>query len=80
MLKRLHSKRIIRWVLSIIESANDAETDQIVQAVIRRYGTIYPGWEIIFLSLPKDDAVQRRRMLENILQLEAKEKKIKTTT
>ena len=59
-------------LLTILDYILDADSDQlgqIVQAIIDRYDTIAPDWEISFLSYPKNDPAQREQMLRSILQL-----------
>ena len=48
-------------VLRKIEQANDEEINEIIKAVIHRYQVCYPGWEVIFLSLPKCDGEERKK-------------------
>lgn len=55
-------------VLSKIVQADDIEISEIIKAVIRRYEAAYPDWEIIFLSLPKHDPVERCQRIEEALK------------
>ena len=57
-------------VLDRISHADDIEINEIIQAVIRRYQRVYPGWEVVFLALPKNDPEERKRLLESILAFE----------
>lgn len=54
----------LKDVISKIRDANDAEISEMIKAIVQRYEAVYPGWEVLFLSLPKDDPDQRRRYLE----------------
>ena len=59
-------------LLTILDSILDANCDQlneIIQAIIDRYDTIAPDWEVSFLSFPKNDPAQREQTLRSILQL-----------
>lgn len=56
-------------ILHKIEQASDAQITEIIQAVIRRYGRVYPNDEICFLSLPRDDPQERRRILDAAVEL-----------
>lgn len=56
-------------VLSRILSADDAEISEIITAVIRRYGIVYPETEVVFLSLPKYDVPERKRIIESALKM-----------
>ena len=57
-------------VMDRIGHADDIEINEIIQAVIRRYQRVYPDWEVVFLALPKNDPVERKRLLETILNIE----------
>lgn len=54
-------------VFAIIEQADDMQISQIIRAVIRRYGLVFPDWDVLFLSVPKDPT-QRRLQLEHMLE------------
>ena len=56
-------------VLRRIAFMNDAEQSQTGSSVMGRYSTLYPKKEIIFLSLPKDDPAERRRILKDACRL-----------
>ena len=60
--------RSINQILSLIESADDYALSQIMQAVVRRYSKVYPDWEVMFLSLPKDPE-ERRAQLAQMLEM-----------
>ena len=49
-----------------ITEADDIALSEIVQAVIKRYGMLHSDWEIMFLSLPKDDRQERNRILRSV--------------
>ena len=55
-------------VLAYIRQAGSDQLNEIIQAVIHRYGQISPDWDVTFLSLPKNDPAQRQQMLRTILQ------------
>ena len=57
----------IEVVLEWLHSADDRQISQVISAVIRRYNRIWANEEIIFLSLPRDDSKERRRLIERIL-------------
>ena len=58
----------ISEVMEIIEGANDHAMTQIIQAVIRRYGAVYPDQEIVFLSLPLGAPEERQLILRHALE------------
>ncbi len=49
-----------------IAEADDTTLSEIVQAVIRRYGSLRSDWEIMFLSLAKYDYEERKRILRSV--------------
>ena len=53
-------------VLRKIEQANDEEINDIIEAVIHRYQICYPGWEVLFLSLPKYDGEERKKQADEL--------------
>ena len=55
-------------VLSYIEDADCNEIDAIIDAVIHRYCRHHPEWDILFLSLPKEECA-RRKQLERMLEM-----------
>ena len=50
-------------VLKLIRLADDIELSKIILEVITRYGILHPDWEIVFLSLPKDEPEERERCI-----------------
>ena len=61
-----HTKEF-RDLLSAIENASDAQIGDIIKAVIRRYKTLFPQWQVVFLSIPRDEA-QREESIERLLE------------
>ena len=57
-------------VLTYIRQADTNELNEIIQAIVKRYGQISPDWETSFLSLPKNDPLRRQQILQSILQLD----------
>lgn len=53
--------------LDAIAEANGAELDEIIQAMIRRYGQVHPGSEMLWMSIPKEPSEDRRRSVQDIL-------------
>lgn len=52
----------ISGICKRIETANDLELSQIVQALLSRYHVLFPDEEVIFLSLPLHDREERARL------------------
>ena len=50
-------------IMERIKRADDAQISQVIMAVIDRYAAVHPDWEIVFLSLPKDDPEERERCI-----------------
>ena len=55
-------------VLKRIETANDYEINEIMEAVRCRFAVAFPDWEVLYLSCPKNDSVQRKQALEILTQ------------
>lgn len=56
-------------LLEQIEQADDIGISRIIQAVIRRYGRVYPEHEVVFLSLPTSVPEERQTVLQNALTM-----------
>ena len=56
-------------LLAQIERADDIQISRIIQAVIRRYSTVYPDHEVVFLSLPTNDPKERQMVLRNAMMM-----------
>ena len=54
-------------VLAYIEDADALEIDPILNAITRRYCRLFPDWDILFLSLPREPE-QRKHQLEQMLE------------
>jgi len=68
----------LQLLLSAIEQADGNIIDEIIDALRHRYHTIYPDEEIVFLSLPRYDSQERKRILELILKMEERRQEIAT--
>lgn len=51
-------------VLQKIESADDHEIEQIMDAVRKRFTVAFPDWEVLYISCPKNNGEERKRTLE----------------
>lgn len=54
-------------LLKRIQKADDKEMNEIIHSILKRYRTVYPDWDVAFLSLPKDDTKKRAALLNAIL-------------
>ena len=52
---------------------DDAQISEVIQAVIRRYKRVYPGQEVVFLSLPAEPAEERSRCIDALIAMLKKE-------
>ena len=57
-----------------ISHSNSTKIDAFFQALSQRYAQLHPGWEIAILTLPKDDPVERGRILARVLEYENKQR------
>ena len=65
--KKISGEQVTReQILSAVEAADDRDMWEIINAVIHRYGRVFPDEEVIFLSLPLEPA-KRRAELEAFL-------------
>ena len=67
--KHKQSQPTLDDILESIEQADDLEINEIIQAVIRRYKAVFPGWEVIFLSLPLQSKEREQMIAQTIEQL-----------
>ena len=47
-------------LVKAIHAADDTQIRLVIDAVIERFARMYPDWEILFCSLPKNDPEARR--------------------
>ena len=57
----MSNRKEINCIVCGIKKANDCDLAAIIQAVIRRYGQVYPDWEVAFVALPKDPQKRAER-------------------
>ena len=60
-------KKLLRW---LVETADSVELSQSVLAVLHRYGQLFEEEEVIFLSLPRHNIQERRRIIQGVLDME----------
>lgn len=68
MLRRAKKGSTLKRILDSIENADDLQIGEIINAVIRRYGKVRPGWEVVFLSVRKDPE-KRKEDVEGIIRM-----------
>ena len=56
-------------VISAIEQADDKQIQEVFHAVMRRYRTFYPDWDVIYLAVPKNNMQEREESLDWITKL-----------
>ena len=54
-------------LVSRIQNADDVEISAIIEAVVERYTLVYPDWEVMFCSLPKNDLKERKLYAKRIV-------------
>ena len=59
--------RLMKWLIGMADSR---ELSEIVRAVLERYGELCAEEEVVFLSLPKGDLQERKRIIDAVLSLE----------
>lgn len=61
-------KAVLRkFVLKRIALADAYEMEEIIKSVMRRYGDIFSGWELVCVSLPKNDKKARAEQIQRML-------------
>ena len=58
-----------------ISNADSAQIDIILEAAFARKRELYPQWDIQYMALPKDDLEERRKILEFVMEMEARSRK-----
>ena len=58
------SKQGWKWVLRKIGRADDGLISLISQALIRRFGVLYPDHELVVMALPKHSPQERAEILK----------------
>ena len=59
-----------RVICRLIGLADSSELNEIALAVLRRYDDLFAEEEVVFLSLPKHDREERKRIIQSILSVE----------
>lgn len=54
-------------LVSRIQNADDVEISAIIEAVVERYSFVYPDWEVMVCSLPKNDPNERKLYAQRII-------------
>ena len=49
-----------------IRSASGEELQQLLLVLRQRYGELYPDEEVVFVSMPKNDRKERRRLMQAV--------------
>ena len=55
-------------VLKRITVADDCEINEIMEAIRQRFRTVFPVWDVLYLSCPKNDPLQRQQTLEALTE------------
>ena len=54
-------------VLELIESAGTYEIDSVLWAAIQRKRELYPNWDFVFVSLPKENLQERVQLVHDLI-------------
>lgn len=54
-------------ILEKINSATSSEINELISALLRRYSSLFPDWEIAFLSFPKGNSSDNKEQLNTII-------------
>ena len=68
----VRKKRDLPYILNRIKTADDYEISQMILAIVKRYSKVYPDWEVMFLSLPKDPEERREQLVLMMEMLQSK--------
>lgn len=55
-------------ILTAIEHADEQLLQDVIQAVIRCYSSVFPDWEVVFYALPKKPQ-KRRQEVERLIHM-----------
>lgn len=59
---------ILKFMLKRIALADSDELDEIIKAVVQRKSVIFPEWESLWVSLPRNDKEARIEQIRQMLQ------------
>ena len=59
----------IRQIVDYVEKATIEEVDAILGAVFQRRRKLFPDWDMIYFALPMHDPAERKRLLEQALEV-----------
>jgi hypothetical protein len=57
-----HSERSFDMLRAHILEADDGQILEIIRCIETRYRSLHPGTEVLFLTVPRDDARERAAM------------------
>ena len=60
-------------IVSYIENADEEMVDCIIELAFQRRRKLFPDWDMIYFALPKNDPAERKRLLEQSLEVLMKE-------
>ncbi len=58
-----------------IEKMDSTELDAILHAAMERHRVLFPDWEIVYVSLPRNDLEMREKYLKMMMEFLEKHKK-----
>ena len=63
-------KLTLARVIKFIQQADDYQVNEIINTLQDRYRKVYPDWEVVFLSLPKNSPEERKNIIDYFLKFE----------
>ena len=60
-------RKVLRY---LIDSADSLELSGITEMIVRRYAELFEEGEVVFLSLPKHDTEERKRIICGVLEMD----------
>lgn len=60
-------RKVLRY---LIDSADSLELTRMTEMIVRRYAELFEKEEVVFLSLPKHDTEERRRIICGVLEMD----------
>ena len=63
----LDQEKVLRY---LIDSADSLELTRMTEMIVRRYAELFEKEEVVFLSLPKHDTEECRRIICGVLEMD----------
>lgn len=67
-----------KLLVKAVEGADQEELDAVMKAIVRRYGELFPDWEVYFITMHRDAEKRKKDLKELVSFLESVEEHRKT--